>query len=151
MSLQRGRPSKATQIQITGDIRPYFEKAYSATFTANKTGYDIKTVCKYFNEWLKQIVEDEDRGFIQRQKEAKEQAILSLDYTIFEEYNLLQEINEEIEKLRKDCKPVPKHLTSTKFLIIREISNMTQQKLALAMAPTIDVDIGKIAQQTYAN
>lgn len=90
VSLQRGRPSKGTQVQIVSNIRPYFEKALSATFTANKTGYDVKTVCKYFNEWSKQLVEDEDKDFVQRQKEAKEHAILNLDYIIFEEHVLLR-------------------------------------------------------------
>lgn len=75
MSLQRGRPSKCVQTQIVTELRPYFEKSFSATFTANKTGYDVKTVCKYFNEWSKQLVEYEDKNFIQRQKEAKEQTI----------------------------------------------------------------------------
>jgi len=141
MSLQKGRPSKETQVQIIREIRPYFEKSFSATFTANKTGHDIKTVCKYFNEWSKQLIENEDKNFIQRQKEAKEQAIWNLDYIISEEYALLHEINEEIKNLRKNVKPIPKHLVSTKFLILREIAEMTQEKLALAMTPTLEVDI----------
>lgn len=141
MSLQRGRPSKAVQLQIVKDIRPYFEKSYSATFTAGKTGHDVKTVCNYFNEWSRQLVQDESKDFIQRQRESMENTIIHLDQIIFEEYNLLEDVNEEIKKSQKNGRPIPKHLITTKFNILKEISNITQHRLSLLMTPTMDVDI----------
>jgi hypothetical protein len=109
-----------------------------------------KTVCKYFNEWSIQILKDEDRNFVQRQKEAKYLAILNLDRIIFEVYDLLQEINDEIKKLRKDGKTVPKHLISTKFLLLREIASMTQEKFAITMSPAIDESVEEIIKN-YRN
>ncbi|MEO9276690.1 MAG: hypothetical protein ABI340_02760 [Nitrososphaera sp.] len=147
MSLQKGRPSKKTQIQIINDIRSYFEKSFSATFTSSKTGYDIKTVCKYFNEWSEQIVKNEDEDFIKRQREAKELSVLNYDRIIFEEYILLDDINKEIKKIQKDGKPVPKHLISTKFLILREISNMTQSKFGLIVTPTMDWNLNEVLEK----
>jgi len=55
----RGRPSKAQELEIERELRPFFIKLYSATFTAKKTGYDIKTVAKYFAEFKKEILESE--------------------------------------------------------------------------------------------
>ncbi len=138
---QKGRPSKNGQVQIAREIRPYFEKCMTATFTANKTGHDIKTVCKYFNEWSKQVFETEDREFFQRQKESKELAILALDCSMYEQSELLKEVDEEMKKARKEGKPIPKYLITTKFMILRELSNMRQQKFATAMEGTPNFDI----------
>lgn len=57
------------------------------------------------------------------------------------------EVSEEIKKLRKGAKPVPKHLISTKFLILREIAEMTQRKLSFSMTSTLDVSISDIAEK----
>ena len=150
MSL-KGRPSKQGQIQIVKEIRPFFEKTMTATFTASKTGHDIKTVCKYFNEWARQIVETEDKEFIPRQKEAKELAILNLDYILSKEYELLEDMDQEIKKNKKEGKPISKYLITTKHKVLYDIAHMTQEKIALCMTPTLDVTPEYLVEYTRKN
>ena len=51
-----GRPSSANRLQIELRLRPYFERGASASATAQLTGYNIKTVCRYFEKWTRQIL-----------------------------------------------------------------------------------------------
>jgi len=74
-----GRPPRAQQAKIEKKLRPYYEKSVSATATAEKTGFNIKTVCKYFDKWTEQIVRSDMPQFIQRCKEEKERCLLSYD------------------------------------------------------------------------
>ena len=150
MALHKGRPSKSGQIQIIKTIRPYFEKSYTASFTSGKTGYDIKTVCRYFNQWSEEILQSEKDDFIQRQRKGKELAIVACDNIIFELYGLIAEINEEIKSLRKTGKENPKHLIKMKFLILREIFSVTQNKFSITMTPSIDVSLKEIVER-YSN
>ncbi len=54
---QNGRPPKTTQLQMQKELRQYFERGISATVASSKTGINIKTVCKYFEEWSERIKE----------------------------------------------------------------------------------------------
>ena len=67
MALIIGRPTKKTEAGIENKLRPYFEKNLSATFAAQQTGHNIKTVCNYFNGWSKEITESESKDFFARE------------------------------------------------------------------------------------
>ena len=58
-----GRPPKKIEAEIANKLRPYFEKNLSATFAAQKTGHNIKTVCNSFNKWSQDITESENKDF----------------------------------------------------------------------------------------
>ena len=143
----RGRPSRQEQVQIVRTLRPYFERGMNATFTAGITGINIKTVCNYFNGWYRQLMETQEQDFVKRQRQTKEHAILCLDYLINKQYELLDEIKNEIIKYKKDGKFIPKHLLSLNAQILRDISDMTQQKGDIALTPTIDVSLEKIVDE----
>src|SRR3989337_415834 len=77
-----GRPTKYEQIEIERQLRPYFEGSYSAYVTSQKTGYDIKTVLRYFNKWKQEILDSENVDFLKRAKEQKERTVINLDNQI---------------------------------------------------------------------
>jgi len=54
-SRSNGRPTQKQQLEIQETLRKYFEKGISASSTSQRTGINIKTVCKYFEEWIEQI------------------------------------------------------------------------------------------------
>ncbi len=74
-----GRPSKKEQLDLQKTLREYYEKGISATTTANLTGINVKTVCKYFNEWHRQINEIERSKFQDRVLEARSQHLIVFD------------------------------------------------------------------------
>jgi len=98
----RGRPSKAQELEIERELWPFFTKLYSATFTAKKTGYDIKTVAKYFVEFKKEILESETREFVQRSRETKERGLLAYDellYSLYEDRKDIERLVDASEKI----------------------------------------------------
>ena len=54
-----GRPTKTTQLQNQRTIREYYELGVSAAVTASRTGRNIKTVYRYYEEFSEQILESE--------------------------------------------------------------------------------------------
>jgi hypothetical protein len=140
---KKGRPSKQKQIQIAQILRPYYERGMTATFTARRTAYDIKTVCKYFDVWTKEIQEAEDKDFLSRQKKERERTLISLDYHVDELYKLLDDVNDEIIKNKKNGKGIPRYLFSIKLEIIKTISSLTEKKGLF----TIEVPPDKVIEQ----
>jgi len=67
----QGRPTKGEQLNIERTFRPYFENSISASVTAFETGFDIKTVLKYFNQWKNEILESENGEFFQTMQRRK--------------------------------------------------------------------------------
>lgn len=136
-----GRPTKTQQLQIQKELREYFERGMSAVFTSNKTGINIKTVCHYFNEWTVQLKQIEEKEFVIRQNREKERAIINLEYMVDKMYELLEQIDGEIKNYKKEKKPVPPHLFSSKLQTLSNISSLTQSRMSIGIAPTIDFDI----------
>ncbi len=91
-SRSNGRPSQKQQLEIQESLRKYFEKGISATSTSQITGTNIKTVCKYFDEWVEQIKKLNDSDFLQRVKLEREHYLVVLDYQLLKLYQLQEEM-----------------------------------------------------------
>jgi len=77
-----GRPSKKEQLEIEKILQQYYVNSISAYITSKKTGFNIKTVNKYFNEWYKEGAQLETPNFIQKCKEEKARVLMSLENQI---------------------------------------------------------------------
>jgi len=146
-----GRPTKTRQLHIQSTLREYYERGVSASFTSNKTGINIKTVCHYFNEWTSQIIEAEGKDFVEREKEERERVRLSFDSIIFEEYELLEEIKKEIEKYRKENKPVPRYFIASQLEILRTISSLNEKKGSFSIQMPLDESVDKMIEEKIKN
>ncbi len=140
---RNGRPSRAGQLHIQKQLRPFFERGISASLTAKKTENNIKTVCKYFDFWAQEISELEENDFLERQKKERNRILVSFDKQILEAYDLLDYINEEIKKLREQDKTVPRHYLSSKLDVMRYISSLVEKKGSFAMQLTMDESLEK--------
>ncbi|MGH9999438.1 MAG: hypothetical protein ACRD90_06220 [Nitrosopumilaceae archaeon] len=76
---KRGRPSAADQLRMEKCLRYYFKKDHSAKDTSKITGYDHKTVSKYFAKLHKKINDSEEDEFIDGCKTSKKETIKELD------------------------------------------------------------------------
>jgi len=144
MSAKNGRPTKSKQLEIKNKLMPYYERGLSANFTSKKTGFNIKTVCKYYNNWAEEINGKYFGDFIDRQKDGKKQMLFSMDRIIFELYDLLDVINYEISSYQKKKQRIPNHLFSMKLKCAKEIMNFIDQKFSLDFTPTLDLHIQEI-------
>ena len=92
---ENGRPTKQEQLDLQKTLHEYYEKGISATTTANLTEINVKTVCKYFNEWHKQINEIERSKFQDRVLEARSQHMIVLDNQLDNLYKLQYRMQED--------------------------------------------------------
>lgn len=142
--MSNGRPTKTQQLQIQKKLRTYFERGLSASFTARKTRTNVKTVCNYFNDWTSQLIEAEDRDFVEREKKERERIRLCYDNIICEEYELLDQIKREIAKYRKEGKAVPRYLIAPQVEILRTISGLTEKKGSFLIQMPLDQSVDKM-------
>jgi hypothetical protein len=135
---RKGRPSTSEQTQIKKTLRSCYHEGLSAFYTAEKTRINIKTVCKYFNEWSEEIEEIESANFLERQKRDRVQVINSYDFQIDEATKLLSQVNSEIENNYKEKKSMPRHLFSNKLEVMKFRSSLVEKKAGFIMQPTMD-------------
>ncbi len=137
---KQGRPTIQEQAKIQSEIRPYYEGGYNATFTANKTGYDIKTVLRHFNKWSQELLNSENGDFLDRVKEQKERTIINLDNQIYS----LEEFKKEIEAiikaaLRTGNLELVEKFSKIKLKAIEIIGKFVSAKINLVNTATSDV------------
>ena len=135
---QRGRPAKETQLSIQKILRQYFERGITASLTAQRTGTNINTVCKYFDEFYEQAAESEKFDFLERQKKERERIVISFDGQILDAYESLDDLDSQIKKYKQDDKVIPRHLLSLKLEVMKYITSLTEKKGAFVMQPAMD-------------
>lgn len=135
--MKRGRPSRPTQVTMLAELRKYFGYGITAIAVAQKTGINIKTVSKYFEEWSKEILENESLDFLEQQKKQRARAIASFDLLIIEMHELLEQINAEIQKQSSQNKNLT-HVYGTKLAIAKFISELVEKKTSFATMPVMD-------------
>ena len=128
MRNKAGRPSKGQQLVLQNKLREYFERNQSASFASQEVRVNIKTVCKYYALWSEQISKACNLDFIARQRQDREQILLSYDKLIGHLYDHLDTINLEISKADKKSKEVPRHLLASKLQTINMIGNLNERK-----------------------
>ena len=136
--MNQGRPGKATQITIQEKLREYFEYGVTATLASEKTGINIKTVCKYFEEWYEAQVEQQNSDYFERQKVERGRIIVSLDRQIVDAMESIEDIDAEIQQYKKDNKTIPRHLFVQRLDIQRFIVSVIEKKGSFALQPLID-------------
>lgn len=147
---KNGRPSKAEQLEIERKLRPYFEKSIKPFVTSRETEIDIKTVRKYFNEWIEEIKSSEHPDFIERSKTAKEQAILACDYQLLKLYKAQDDIEKQVEDIIKQSGGIPKldrWLYKQRIEVSNAIVNLINLKTTLENTPTADTTLEKNIQE----
>jgi hypothetical protein len=134
----RGRPSKAEELEIERILQPFFAKSYSATFASKKTGYNIKTVAKYYNKFKEEILESETPDFVKRCKEEKEKSLYAYDELIYSLYEDRKDIERLIDASKNigDLINVAK-LYRIKLKINEDIANFVSAKTNLVNTATV--------------
>jgi hypothetical protein len=63
-----GRPSKPQQLEIERTMRECFGRGYSASFAVRKTGHNIKTVTRYYDQFMEEIEQGDKEEFLARKR-----------------------------------------------------------------------------------
>lgn len=144
---KKGRPSRAQRIQIRKDLEPYFEKKIPAYKAAEITGYDTKTVNKYYDEFYRSIYGHETKNFVERFQKERIRYAIFLENLILESYEMLEYVKTSIRKLKNSGDVIPSHLIRDHSKIIQTLSDLGEKKASLIMHPDagnmIDEEIEK--------
>jgi len=140
---KNGRPSKNEQLQIQRELLPYFEQGITPGVTAEKTGINIKTVYDYFDDLVEKASKLEESDFLQRQRNERIRIIISFDKQILEANKHFDDINDEINRLKKEQKTIPQHLFSLRLDAMKYRSYLTEKKGIFLMQPTMEEALEK--------
>jgi len=137
-----GRPSRKEQLEIERILKPYFENSISASVTAKKTGFNIKTVNKHFHDWYKEIAESETSDFLQKCKEEKARALMTLENQIC----TLDEDKKDIQELinasiKTGTFAYLEKFYKIKLKIIENMGKFVSARINLVNSATVDVVI----------
>ena len=121
------------------------------TEITQKTGYNIKTVIKYFGKFKQELLESETPDFIQRCKEEKERCLFSYDNLINTLYEDMKDIEHLIEVAKKMGNlPQAERLYRLKLKIKQDIGNFVSAKINLTNTATAG-DVAKLLQEGDKN
>lgn len=142
--MERGRPSKAEQLQIERKLRPYFARMLSVLLAAKETGININTVKKYYKLWSDEIKAIEHPDFIERSKTIIRNSNLSLDHQLSKLYKLQETLEKQINHNIKQNNGIPNlslGLYKVSILLSEKISDLILKKTNLTVTPTADVTL----------
>lgn len=134
---QNGRPSKSQQILIQEKLRPYFERNQTASFAAEKTGINVKTAYKYYDEWHNIIVEGQNADLLARRIMEREEMIASYDIQIQKIYDYQDKLDAQIKKAEESGE-IPRQLLVLQLESIKHLTTITQRKEQLKLRLIFD-------------
>jgi len=145
--MKKGRPTKEQSKHIRNKLWSFYVKGYSTSFTIQNIGYDKKTVYKYFDEWDKQLRDDE-KDFQNKIRIEKERVDLALDNLLFELDEPFSEIKKEMRSYKSKNEPVPRYLFGYYLHFAKEIASLTEKRTSMRMMPPLDETISQIVKKT---
>jgi hypothetical protein len=119
----------------------------AAAATSQLTGYDIKTVTKYFNEFYGEVKKSQRKNFLERQEEERLRELACNDFLMAEEFENYDIIKDEINKTRKNNEAVPEYLLKKRSESIRIISMLNEKRGSIAMSLPLEDDLRNMIKE----
>lgn len=145
--MDRGRPSRFTQAQIREKLRSYYEYGISATIAAKRIGVNVKTACRYFDEWSKQDTMQQNSDHIEQQKIKREQIITSYDTQLVKAIDALEDVQSTIDKIKKDGKQIPDSLFTQRLNTMKFINTLIKERGSFELHLPMDQKIKETIQE----
>lgn len=143
---KKKRPTREEQIRIQKNIQLYYNRGLSIEEVHRLTGYNSKTISKYFNKLSDEIEKSETQNIIERERNERRRVILCYRHLMCEEYQMLDDINAEIKKFKKNNQPVPAYFLSKHNETVRTISILNEKIGSFIMQPTLDETLDKMIE-----
>jgi len=145
--MKKGRPTKKQSVQIKNVLWSSYVRGHSVSFTIQETGYDKKTVYKYFDEWDKQIHDNDEKNFQDKIRKEKERVDIAFDNLLFELDDPLNEIKKEMKSYKNKNEPVPRYLFSYYLKFVKHIANLIEKRTSVRMMPPLEETISQIVKK----
>lgn len=141
------RPTREEQLEIQRRILLHYNRGLSIEEVHCITGYNSKTISKYFNKLSYEIEKTERQNLIERDKNERKSVILCYKYLMTESYQALDDINAEIEKCKLKKKVLPAYFLSKKLETIRLIATLNEKKGEFIVRPTLHEALDMLIQE----
>jgi len=145
--MKRGRPTKKQSAQIKNVLWSHYIRGYSVSFTIQETGYDKKTIYKYFAEWDKQIRDNDEKNFQNKIRKEKERVDIALDNLLFELDDPLNQIKKEMKSYKNKNEQVPRYLYGHYLQFVKEIASLIEKRTSVRMMPPLEETISQIVKK----
>jgi len=141
LELESGRPNKKEQLDLQKQLWPCFEQGISASTTSERTGHNIKTVCKYFNEWANRIQNEQDHDSILRIKFEKIQYLGVLDKQLISLYDLQKEMAKNTQVADGDTSQSYNFNFKERISVVKLVFEIMEKKIKIleSISPKIEV------------
>lgn len=136
-----GRPSKVEQLDKKIQLFSYFEKRIKPKQAAKETGIDVKTVRDYFDALSEIVYKNQEKGFLERSRLAKERALLKIAIRIEKLEKHSDELEEKLNAVKWSLSPeyIPVHEKYDKIQVA--IAKLELEKCNLECSPTADTKL----------
>jgi hypothetical protein len=95
-SRKNGRPTKINQLNIKEDVQKFFSRGLTIEDICRVTGYNRKTISKYYSVLVEEIEKDQTKNFMERERDARRRTKLCYDDLLCSEYSNRDDIEERI-------------------------------------------------------
>lgn len=132
---KRGPQTRAERIETRKTLQPHFEQHVPAYKAAKITGYDVKTVNRHYDQLYREIHGYISKNFVKRYEKERMRTVISFDNLIYESYEMLEYVKNEILDFKNKRERIPHNLIQSHSKIIRDIEHLEEKKAYLLMLP----------------
>lgn len=141
LNQRRGRPNKAEELEIEGKIWSYFTQFFSPEKVSQISGYNIKTVRRYYGKFHSRISIGKEKDFVKEWQLIKERAGLALEQQLVELNELQNSLKKQFNAYDNNGEQVPSWMYKERRKISESIRNMILSLANLALSPTADITL----------
>ncbi len=94
---KNGRPTIIKQLKIKEDVRKFFSRGFHIEDICRVTGYNRKTVTKYYSALAEEIEKEQTKEFAERERDARKRTKLCYNDLLCNEYANRDKIEKMIE------------------------------------------------------
>jgi hypothetical protein len=138
---RHGRPNKAEEIGIENKIWPYFMQSFSPETVSQKTGYNIKTVRRYYNKFYSIINIDTEKDYVKEWQIIKKKTGFALELQLAEQLELQNSLKKQFKAYEDNGVEVPPWMYKERRRISESIRDMILSLANFALLPTADVTL----------
>lgn len=144
---RHGRPNKAEEIGIENKIWPYFTQSFSPETVSQKTGYNIKTVRKYYNKFYSIINTDKEKDHVKEWQIIKKKTGFALELQLAEQLETQNSLKKQFKAYEDNGEEVPVWMYKERRKMSESIRVMILSLSNFALQPTADVTLKNQTQE----
>jgi hypothetical protein len=145
--MKKGRPTKQQSRKIRNQLWSYFVTGCSTPAIIQKSGFDKKTVYKYFDEWNKQYHDNDEKDFQEKIRKEKDRVDVAYDNLLLELDESLNEIKKEMKFYKSKNEFIPRYLYGYHLHFVKDISSLIEKRTSVRMMPPLEETITEIVKK----